>query len=115
MRQGMVENDLSEACILETFDNLVSAELAKAHLESEGISVTINPSDPIAAPLGGFSSGIRIYVRGSDEERARKILRDTDLSDAELASLATAGQAEADPVDRLARHWEERFPNLSGE
>ena len=111
----MVEHDLLEVCLLETFYDLASAELAKALLESEGIDVTMNPSDPIAAPLGGFSSGIRVYVRGTDEERARNILRETDISDAELASLATAGQAEVDPVDRLARQWKKRFPNLSGE
>jgi hypothetical protein len=95
MLQGMGKVDPTEPCILEIFNDLASAELAKALLESEGIDVTINPSDPIAAPLGGFSSGIRIYVRESDKERARTILRETDLSDAELASLATAGQAES--------------------
>jgi hypothetical protein len=113
--RGVIEMDPSETCILETFDNLVSAELAKAFLESEGIDVTIDPSDPIAGPLGGFSSGIRIYVSEADKERARKILKETDLSDAELASLATAGQAEIDPIDYLAREWETRFPDLSGE
>jgi len=111
----VVESDPTEACILETFADLSSAELARALLEAEGIAATVNPSDPIAAPLGGFSSGIRLYVHRADEDRARTVLRETDLSDGELASLATAGQAEVDAINQLACKWEQRFPDLSGE
>jgi predicted neutral ceramidase superfamily lipid hydrolase len=51
--------------------------------------VTLDPSDPIAGPLGGFSSGIRAFVDATEEKRAQAILEDSNLSDSELAYLAT--------------------------
>jgi len=109
------ESNSENICIVRTFRDPASAEVAKSLLESEGITATITPSDPVAAPLGGFTSGIRLYVSLADEERAKTLLRDTDLSDAELSELAFAGYPSPDPVDHLAHGWENRFPDLSGQ
>ena len=68
---------LEDLITIATFDLTVQAELAKAKLESEGIDCLLLDKNLIGA-LGPFYSsmlgGIRLQVRESDAELARKIL-----------------------------------------
>ncbi len=66
-----------EQVVIERFENEVDAEIAKAHLESEGIDASIVKDD-----AGGMlpslqqSAGVRLLVDAGRAIRAKEILRD---------------------------------------
>ena len=78
-----------EIVVIRIFASLTSAEFAKALLEAEGIPSLVQPTDPVSGPIAGVTSGVSLLVDAADRVRAAGILEETDLSDAELESLAT--------------------------
>ena len=67
-----------EIVVVRTFESLASAEFAKALLEAEGIQAVVEPTDPVAGPIAGVSSGVSLLVDAVDRVRAAGILEETN-------------------------------------
>ncbi len=69
--------------VIESFENEIDAEIAKARLEAENIEASIVKDD-----AGGMfpslqqTSGVQLLVPEEDADRAREILRDDLLPEA---------------------------------
>lgn len=64
--------------LLDSFTNVVEANLAKGTIESEGIEAYLLGDDMVAANwlLMNAIGGLRLMVRSDDEKRAREILQE---------------------------------------
>ena len=67
------------------FETLAAADLAVGLLAGEMVRARVDPSGALAH----LSSEFRVYVAPGQGHRARWVLRDSDLTDAELTYLAT--------------------------
>jgi len=85
------------------------ADFTVAHLQSENIRATIEPTKFLA----GIPSAYRILVPSERVHRARAILREADLTEQELVYLATGELAGHLGRESLARTLEERTPGDS--
>jgi hypothetical protein len=67
-----------ELVLLDSFTNVVEANLAKGTLESEGIDAYLFGDDMVAANwlLMNAIGGLRLMVGSGDENRAKEILQD---------------------------------------
>jgi hypothetical protein len=74
---------------LGVFPDIASAEVARSLLGAEGIEALIEPSDPISGPIAAGIRGYALLVDVTDRVRARAVLGDSELSEAELIFLAT--------------------------
>ncbi len=67
----------NEMVVVKVFNNETEAEIAKGHLESEGITALITKGD-----VGGMypslqqTEGVKLLVNKNDAEEARGILED---------------------------------------
>lgn len=89
-RDGFVE--------LRWFPTAAAAQVAQALLESEGVDCLLDPSEPLAATIASGVRGVRLHVRAAAKPRAEALLRETQLSERELAFLATRRLPEGDGV-----------------
>jgi len=75
--------DFSE--IVAEFDDLTSADVAAALLENESVRAIVGPFRSIS----GAPATFQVLVDPRQLHRARWVLQESDLSDAELTYLAT--------------------------
>ena len=62
--------------VLEAFENIFDAEVAKGHLEAAGIAATIDKDDVGSMiPSLQLSAGVRLIVPEGQAEMAKEILR----------------------------------------
>ena len=65
--------------ILKSFSREIDAQIAAAYLESQGIETLIKKDDAGGNyPQLQMSSGVQLFVNATDEEAARRILREID-------------------------------------
>lgn len=74
---------------LRWFPTAAAAELARGLLETEGIDVVLDPSEPLASTIASGTRGVRLHVPAAAKPRALALLRETELSERELTFLAT--------------------------
>jgi hypothetical protein len=75
MAEWLKGEEEQQAVLLESFPNRILAEMAAALLEAEGIGSLIESDDAGGAyPMLQFIHGVRLWVDGADEARAREIL-----------------------------------------
>lgn len=73
---------MDELEIVKTFEDKVEAEIAKAYLESNGITSYIRADDE-GGMLGGFqlgANGILLFVKRSEKEKAFQLLKSKDVA-----------------------------------
>jgi hypothetical protein len=88
--------------VVAEVSDLGIADFTIAHLQSENIRAKIEPTKFLA----GVPSAYRILVPPEEMRRARLILREADLTEQELAYLATGeltGQLSREPLGGVAR------------
>ena len=62
--------------VVAEFENEINAEIAKGHLEFEGIEASIAKSDVGGMfPASQYAEGVQLLVDKTEEERARTILK----------------------------------------
>ena len=61
--------------ILETFQSIHEAEIAKSYLESHGIEASIGGYDSVQPEIN-FSSRVQLIVREMDAKRAAELLKE---------------------------------------
>lgn len=71
--------------VVAEFPEIGSADLAASLLKTELVHAKVDPSSPLA----GIGATYRVLVDRRQLHRARWILQDSDLSEAELTYLAT--------------------------
>jgi len=75
--------DFSE--VVAQFDDLTSADVAVAILKNESVCAMVGPFRSIS----GAQASFQVLVDPRQLHRARWVLRESDLTDAELTYLAT--------------------------
>lgn len=73
-----MENVTEKTVLLDTFDSDFQADIVRGLLENNGIpSVTSGKSMSVILPLfASTDGGVRLFVKDSDLERAREIVRE---------------------------------------
>jgi hypothetical protein len=64
--------------VIGNFLTRVDADLARGALEAEGIEATVAADDAAGTRPHLWMSGVRLWVRAEDVERAQKILREAE-------------------------------------
>ncbi len=81
--EGEFIPDFSE--VVAEFEDLTSADVAVALLENENVRAMVGPFRSISGALAAF----QVLVDSRQLHRARWVLQESDLTDAELTYLAT--------------------------
>jgi len=68
----------SDLIVVRTFENVVDAELAKSALEAAGVDSFIQSDDAGGMRPHLGMNQVRLIVRSDDEEKARRIVGDSN-------------------------------------
>jgi hypothetical protein len=72
--------------VIGNFLNRVDADIARGALEAEGIDATVAADDAAGTRPHLWLSGVRIWVRAEDAERAKSILREAEQATDQVAT-----------------------------
>lgn len=77
--------DDSKFEVIGNFLHRVDADIARGALEAEGIEATVAADDAAGTRPHLWMSGVRIWVRAEDAERAKSILREAEQASPEVS------------------------------
>ena len=78
--------DDSKFEVIGNFLHRVDADIARGALEAEGIEATVAADDAAGTRPHLWMSGVKLWVRAEDAERAKAILREAEQSTPDVAA-----------------------------
>jgi len=96
----------TELVVVQTFGSRVEAEMAKSHLEAEGIDAMVqaDTAGGMREHLAWSGAGFRLLVRAEDEAAAKEVLSPSEVG--EFGDQTISSPEEQSAAERLIRGLE---------